>query len=362
MIFMRHLILLLLGFVMGFVLLTPAQAGVLSSLQYNLTMNSSQPRYERLPLFAPHRKEFTCVYQDQHVPPIDPQAEAWFQQALALDDPNIWYQDRDYARMYQLYLQAAQRNHWKAILNLASLILENHPGVPERGTEPAIQWVEKAVQLGVPDAYDRMGTYHQNGIVRGGGSTAAYAFFQKAADMGSPTAMTFLGDKLEGTYDDPGGEFWGNEAIATKMLECAFAQGYGQAAYILGMNTAVYNTPENKIKALHIFHEGVKLGCTKCADKLSVEFRGAGLSRGTCLVSAVDLARAGRYSIIADMLLFYGGSLRFPNLDKVLPLPPAPLPKWDGDKRTLIDAAKGVIPAPKPAPAHPNTSLADPGS
>ncbi|WP_229427759.1 DUF6396 domain-containing protein, partial [Pseudoduganella buxea] len=37
--------------------------------------------------------------------------------------------------------------------------------------------------------------------------------------------------------------------------------------------------------------------------------------------------------------------LRFPNLDKVLPLPPAPLPPWTGDKQTLIDAAKGG-PAP----------------
>jgi len=347
---------------LGLILLisTLAQAGALSSLQYNLTMNSSQPRYERLPLFAPHRKEFTCVYQDQHVPPIDPQAEAWFQQALALDDPNIWYEDKDYAKMYQLYLQAAQRNHWKAILNLASLILKNYPGVPERGTEPAIKWVEKAMQLGVPDAYDRMGTYHQNGIVRGGGSTAAYAFFQKAADMGSPAAMTFFGDKLGGTYDDPGGEFWGNLPIATQMLECAFAQGFGQAAYELGFIYKSPNTPEAKLKALHIFHEGVKLGCAKCAGMLSGEFRGIDLPDGTNLVPTVDQARAERYTQIAQMLRFYEGRLRLPNLDKVLPLPPVPLPKWDGDKHSLINAAKGVIPVPKPASAHPNTSLADP--
>lgn len=49
--------------------------------------------------------------------------------------------------------------------------------------------------------------------------------------------------------------------------------------------------------------------------------------------------------------------LRFPNLDKVLPLPPAKLPMWNGDKETLINAAKAVVPKPasppKPTPAAP---------
>ncbi|WP_232448931.1 tetratricopeptide repeat protein, partial [Burkholderia ubonensis] len=178
-------------------------------------------------LFNPHRKTFTCVYQDQQVPPIDPQAELWFQQALALDDPNIFYKKRDYPKIYQLYTQAAEHNHWKAMLNLASLILSHYPGVPEHDPEAAIRWVEKAMKLGVPDAYDRMGTYHQNGLVKGGSTTSAYAFFQRAADMGSPAAMAFLGDKMDGGYDDPAEGFWGNVPIATQMLECAVAQGYG---------------------------------------------------------------------------------------------------------------------------------------
>jgi hypothetical protein len=74
------------------------------------------------------------VYQDQHVPAIDPQAEVWFQQALALDSPDIYYQDRDYPKIYQLYLQAAERNHWKAMLNLNPLVaLAVFGAVPEYG-------------------------------------------------------------------------------------------------------------------------------------------------------------------------------------------------------------------------------------
>ncbi|MBR8178357.1 SEL1-like repeat protein [Burkholderia ambifaria] len=306
---------------------------------------SDLPRYEKLPAFNPHRTEFACVYQAQRGPAFEPQAEMWFQQALALDDPNI--RNIDYAKMYQLYLQAADRNHWKAMLNLASLILRDDPGVPEHDPEKAIRWVEKAMTLGVPDAYDRMGVYHLNGVVKGGNASTAYAFFQRAANMGSAAAMTFLGDKMSGTYDDPDGEFWGNLPVATRMLECALAQGYGLAADKLSY---IYRgtTPESKSRALLVLHEGVKLGCAECADNLSTEFNGFGLTRGENLIGHIDKARAQRYSKIGDVLKLYNGRLRLPNLDKVLPLPPTALPKWNGDVQTLINAAKAVIPPAKP--------------
>jgi hypothetical protein len=318
-------------------------AGLLDSLNNKVAATMSDlPRYEKLPLFNPHRKDFTCVYQVQRLPAVDPQAEMWFQQGLALDDPNVL--NIDYGKMYQLYLQAAERNHWKAMLNVASLILSDYPSVPDHDPESAIRWVEKAMKLGIPDAYDRMGVYHLNGVVKGGNATSAYAFFERAADMGSPSAMAFLGDKLAGTYDDPEGEFWGNLPIATQMLECAVAQGYGPAAFKLGYIYKRPNTLEAKARALHTLQEGVKLGCEKCANKLSVDFDGAYLTDGTNLVLTIDKARSERYSKIGDILKLYQGRLRLPNLDKVLPLPPAPLPKWDGNVQTLINAAKIVTP------------------
>jgi hypothetical protein len=310
---------------------------------------SDLPRYEKLPLFNPHRKSFTCVYQDQHVPPVDPQAELLFQQALALDDPDVYYEDRDYPKIYQLYRQAAERGHWKAMLNLASLILSSY-AVPEHDPEIAVRWVEKAMKLGVPDAYDIMGAYHQNGVVPGGGATAAYAFFQRAAEMGSPSAQTFLGYKMAGSYDNPGEGFWGNLPVAMQMMECAFAQGYGDAGEKLSLIYARPRTEEAKRRALSVLHQGVKLGSAECAASIAPEFRGLGLSDGSNLVGYVDKARAERYSKIARALEHYGDRLKLPNLDKVLPLPPAPLPKWDGNVKTLIDAAKAVTPPPKPNP------------
>jgi len=321
-------------------------AGELSSSIIKTTVAMSDlPRYEKLPLFDPHRKSFTCVYQSQHVPPVDPQAELWFQQALALDNPDVYYQKRDYPKIYQLYVQAADRGHWKAMLNLASLILSSYPGVPQHNPEAAIAWVEKAMQLGVPDAYDMMGSYHQNGMIKGGDATSAYALFQRAADMGSPSAQTYLGFKMSGSYDSPDGEFWGNSTIGMQMLQCALAQGYGDAAYELG---GLYKgtTPDSKLRALNVLHEGVKLGCAKCAKDLASEFRGYDLTSGNNLIGHIDTERATRYFKLGEALEHYQGRLKLPNLDKVLPLPPAPLPKWDGNVQTLIDAAKAVTPPP----------------
>jgi len=326
-----------------------ASASPLTSLANKVTAAMSDlPRYQKLPLFEPHRKTFTCVHQDQHVPLIDPQAELWYQQALELSRPDIYYTSRDYPQIYKLYLQAAQRNHWKAMLNLASLILSDY-AVPEHDPEQAIRWVEKAMLLGVPDAYDRMGVYHQNGLIKGGDATSAYGFFQKAADMGSPSAMTFLGEKLVANYDDPSEGFWGNKPVGLQMLECALAQKYGDAAYELGF-AYKGKSAESKLRALRVLHEGVKLGNAACANKLSVEFNGAYLTNGTNLIGYIDRARAERYSKIGDALDWYEGRLKLPNLDKVLPLPPAPLPKWNGNKQTLIDAAKAVTPPLKPQP------------
>jgi hypothetical protein len=72
-----------------------------------------------------------------------------------------------------------------------------------------------------------------------------------------------------------------------------------------------------------------------------------------------DPIRARRYKTLADAL-YHNPDLRFPNLDKVIPLPPAPLPAWDGKSESLVEAAKTVlaVPAPKPTPGASRTGRA----
>ena len=311
------------------------------------------PHAIELALFNPHRADFICTIETDKVPAVDAQADAWFLEARELEDPSIYEGDRDYQKIVQLTRQAADRHHWKAMLNLASLYLENRD--PPHGSEDALKLVENAMQLGIPAAYDRMGTYYMNGTAVNGDITKAYAFFQKAAEMGSPHAMTFLGEKLTGTWDSPNDGFWANIPVARKMLECAFGQGFGPSAYYLASeyrDIVHAPNPENNARALKTLHEGVKFGCADCANELQIEF-GAPFDMAKMLPPNIDKSRAERYGMLGDALSFNPGR-RFPNLDKILPLPPAKLPSWNGDKKTLIDAAIGVTsppPTPKPGAA-----------
>ncbi|ABK13150.1 sel1 repeat family protein [Burkholderia cepacia] len=314
-------------------------------------MNDSLPRNMSLTAFDPHRTAFECKHEVDAVPPLDPEADRWNQQAMALTSSLLWPNQRDYKGAVDLWTKAAERKHWKAMLNLANAYAQGQ-GV-ERDSEHAVQITEQAMKLGIPAAYDLMGTYHMNGMGVKQDASRAYAFWQLAADMGSPSAMAYLGGKMDALYDDPKAGFWGNRKIALKMLECAVAQGNGLAAYELG-TTIVGDRAElseNNERALKTLHAGVKFGSAESAGWLSASF-----GKGDALVGHVkDEARAERYSVLADRLE-RDPDLRLPNLDKVVPLPPAKLPKWDGNKETLIDAAKAVTSVPaspvKPA-AHP---------
>jgi len=189
------------------------------------------PRNQSLPLFNPHVADFICETEASKVPSIDAQAEDWFLEARALEDPEIFVEDRDYKKIVALTHQAAERLHWKAMLNLASLYVEGRD--PLYGEEEAVQLVEKAMRLGIPAAYDRMGTYYANSTGVNGDITRAYAFWQKAAQMGNPQAIAFLAVKLKVGPRSEGAGYWSNIPVATKMLECAFGQGNGLAAYQL---------------------------------------------------------------------------------------------------------------------------------
>ncbi|MES2739490.1 MAG: DUF6396 domain-containing protein [Pseudomonadota bacterium] len=324
------------------------------------------PRNQSLPLFNPHLPSFTCEIEAAKVPPIDAQAEAWFLEARALESPEIYVDDRDYKKIVQLTRQAAERHHWKAMLNLASHYLKRRD--PQFGVEDALRMVEEAMRLSIPAAYDRMGTYHMNGTGVKADATRAYAFWQKAAQMGSPHAMHFIGSKLTAGEDSPKDSMWDNIPVATKMMECALGQGYGAPAEDLSYLYAVprsedgtvigERTRETRARAIKVLHDGLKLGCRNCARDLSVEFSNPD-DLSYMLAPFIDKTRAKRYAVLRDALDF-DPDRRFPNLDQVVPLPPADLPHWDGKRDTLLEAAMGVsLHRPPPPPPKPGVASHD---
>jgi len=218
-----------------------------------------------------------------------------------LDSPYLWSEERDYPKIVQRYTQAAERQHWKAMMNLVTLQIEGR-GLP-RDPEAVVKRVEAAMQLGIPAAYDRMGTLYQRGIGVKGDATRAFAFFQRAADMGSPESQTYLGEKMDATYDDPKGGFWGNKIIGQKMLQCAFAQGHGQAAFELGLTTRKTGDREANARSLRYFHEGVKMGSADSAAYLSRKFGRPNLA-DTINPGGIDKAREDRYWLFYKALDF----------------------------------------------------------
>ena len=299
-----------------------------------------------LPLFDPMVKAFHCEGSTRSRDDFDAEANDWFQKAISLESPEFFPSDRDYPQIVKLTQAAAARRHWKAMLNLASFHLEGQ--IATESETLAVDLVEGGMQVGAPAAFDRMGEYHLRG--EGGlrpNSTQAFAFFQRAAQMGSPEAMVFLGEKLDVGPDYVTAGTWPNIPLAQRLYECAFRQGYGPAAYHLHRMYAVPRlptgrisedaTPETKQRALKVLHEGVKLGCVDCARALFVAFD----DNEETIVQHRDKARSQRYHMLT-LALDFNPRRRFPNLDKVLPLPPAELPPWDGERSSLVEAAKGV--------------------
>ncbi|MDF0607132.1 sel1 repeat family protein [Neisseriaceae bacterium TC5R-5] len=326
------------------------------------------------PLFFPHRTDFTCVYRDVHLPPISAEADELLQQALLLE----WNErspaaDKNWKEIIALTQQAAKLGNWKARLNLVHLRLEGRGTAFDlpKDEEVAVQEVEAMMLDGIPDAFDLMGNFYERGTGVSPDISKAYAFYQYAAELGSPSALTFLGDKMDATYDDPQGTFWGNEKIGRQMLECAFAQGYGPAAEALGRSYAIEIEKQPNLeakeamqrKAMRYYHEGVKMGSAASAGALGKMFED-----GEGVASVKDPSRGERYWSINDSLNYYGPilGLKLPNLDKVLPLPPAKLPHWDSDRDSLINAAKArqmkLVPPPGPAVKGPNGRSELPGN
>jgi hypothetical protein len=102
---------------------------------------------------------------------------------------------------------------------------------------------------------------------------------------------------------------------------------------------------------MRALHEGVKGGCQFCAIRLWYEFDHPD-NLENMFVPFIDKARGQRYGMLGKALSF-NPDRRFPNLDRILPLPPAPLPPWDGERESLLAAAMAVVPeAVTPAPTE----------
>jgi len=225
----------------------------------------------------------------------------------------------------------AQRGDWGARALMAEFYREglgpldsNH--VLDPMPEKSIEIVRMAIAAGQAWGFYDLGVAYEHEY---GGieydNELAWAYYRKAAELGSPDAqMTLASAYKEGSRSD----------AADAMIMCAYKQGHGPAAYQLGIRAENH---KRFLVAVSFYQDGVKFGHKESADSLMLIFDNKVWNRQPKadqdeyrrLELKPDAERSRRYDQIGDALAI-NPDLRLSRLDKVLPLPPAELPPWNG--------------------------------
>lgn len=232
---------------------------------------------------------------------------------------------------------AAELGDWGARALLARFYLQGL-GVLESNQvltpipEKAIEIVRAGAELQQPWALYDLGVAYQHGY---GGvpqdGRIAWAYFVKAAERGSPEAQLALAEAYGASRQIEKQE---------TMRMCAFTQRFGPAASLLGGNRRAVVGDFNA--AILFFQDGVEFGDKDSALTLSRLFSEGywphlGLKTKPSLEALgiqVDRERSDRYQKIAEALEL-NPDLKFGRLKKILPLPPAKLPPWNGIEEAL---------------------------
>jgi hypothetical protein len=260
---------------------------------------------------------FTCAHEASHLPTLAPQTDSLFRYARYLEKKDGPKDFNDVARYYRI---AAANGHYKANQNLQSLLSDGQTNSPDAPTE-AVDLAMQLIEQDVPSGYYDIGHYLETGYGLKQDVEAALRYFRKAADLGSPEAQAYVGEQLAAPDRAPD--------IAKQMLECAIDQGYGAAASTLGIDQKNKALASDAVKT---FQKGVQAGNSQSASFLKNGFEGPpATDRVYYLGLSNDTERSRRYELIWKFLSDNEAlNPKVPDIEKIVPLPPAKLPPWDG--------------------------------
>ena len=260
---------------------------------------------------------FTCAQEADHLPPLDAQADQLFQYARYLQTRSGPKDFDDMARYYRI---AAAYDHYKANHNLQLLISQGMASSPYPAKE-SIGLAIRLVKADIPSGYYDIGTYLKAGYGLKEDQEMALRYFRKAADLGNPDAQSYVAGLLAPIDNAPD--------VARQMRRCAADQGHGDAANWLGIDLKNDKLYADAVKA---FQKAVGAGNSLSALALEEGFRSPPLTEGLYYLALPnDPERSRRYELIGKFL--YRNERRnpkVPDIDRIVPLPPAPLPAWDG--------------------------------
>ena len=295
--------------------------------------------------------EFTCKKEER--PPLSKETQQLYNYALYHDLHNMWTGDKGddvwngLARYYRI---AAANGDYKANVRLQYLLNTGRISTDMPQTEVYNLNEELAKQLPATAYYNLYGYLDEGYGVRTeeGGK---YAYLRKAADLGSREAQYTVAEMLADIEDSEETQeaFKFRLNLVKQLWACASEQGLGEASINLGISL---QSDKKYSEAVKVFYQGVKNG-----DAMSASTLRGGFSQQTTkdnrldfLDLAPDEERSRRYDIIWNYLAKYDYlQPKVPDLDEIVPLPPAKLPKWDG-KIAFQRWYEGEAP-PKPSEA-----------
>ncbi|WP_332840616.1 SEL1-like repeat protein [Pseudomonas sp. 7-41] len=281
---------------------------------------------------------FTCVHEQ--IPSPSAEADELFQYARWLQKNNLLKQDKSVdAEIERLYRIAAENGHYKANINLQNGTMRGHFTLS--GAEH-LRLSQQLIDAKVATGYYFIGLFLKSGSAGLKQDTAmSLRYFRKAADQGSAQAQYEVGDILAPINIAPN--------IARQMRRCSAEQGHGKAARALGVDLS---TDGHYQEALEAFQLGLIAGDSTSASFLSKGFLGPKSDdRLYYLGQQEDLERAERYEKIWRILANYSyAAPKVPEINDILPLPPAKLPTWDG-KLQWLEARLANVPPKKTSEA-----------
>ncbi|MEL2244100.1 DUF6396 domain-containing protein [Leclercia adecarboxylata] len=284
------------------------------------------------------RLAFTCIHEN--IPDAPADTDVLFKYARWLQKNNQLKQDKkvdtEIARLYRI---AAENGHYKASINLQNGSLR---GQFSLSSHERFRLSQRLTEAGVATGYYFTAIYLQHGAAGlQQDNELALRYYRKAADEGNAQAQAYVGDKLAPVDMAPD--------IARQMLRCAAEQGEGKAAGELGIDMKINKRYQD---ALETFQLGITAGDTTSALALTHGFEGPNPDDELYyLGQKADPERARRYSVIRKILSDYSyASPVVPEINDIVPLPPAPLPEWDGRIKWVEERKANVMP-PKPSEA-----------